>query len=57
MPTTERSRQGEGGRRRHLQRAHVRILHRNSATDINRGQIMRYNLEQTGLKVKTEVVP
>ncbi len=35
----------------------LRILHRNSATDINRGQIMRYNLEQAGFKVKTEVVP
>jgi ABC-type transport system substrate-binding protein len=35
----------------------LRILHRNSATDINRGQIMRYNLEQVGFKVKTEIVP
>lgn len=35
----------------------IRILHRNSAANINRAQIMRYNLEQMGLKAKTESVP
>jgi ABC-type oligopeptide transport system substrate-binding subunit len=35
----------------------VRILHRNSASSVNRGQIMRYNLEQIGLKAKTESIP
>ncbi len=28
----------------------LRIVHRNSSTNINRGQIMRYNLEQVGLQ-------
>jgi ABC-type transport system substrate-binding protein len=35
----------------------IRILVRNSAANINRSQIMRYNLEQMGLKAKTESVP
>lgn len=35
----------------------IRILHRNSQSNLNRGQIMRYNLEQMGLKAKTEAVP
>ena len=35
----------------------LRLLHRNSATDGNRAQIMRYNLEQAGFKVKEEIVP
>lgn len=35
----------------------IKLLFRNSAVDINRGQIMRYNLEQIGLKAKTEIVP
>jgi peptide/nickel transport system substrate-binding protein len=35
----------------------LRMLHRNSATDGNRAQIMRYNLEQAGFKVKEEIVP
>jgi len=37
--------------------AEVRILHANSASSTNRGQVMRYNLEQMGLKAKTEPVP
>jgi len=35
----------------------IRVLTRNSASNINRGQIMRYNLEQMGLKAKTEAIP
>jgi peptide/nickel transport system substrate-binding protein len=35
----------------------LRILHSNSASNINRGQIMRFNLEAMGLKAKTEPVP
>lgn len=35
----------------------IRIVHRNSQSNVNRGQIMRYNLEQIGLKAKTESVP
>lgn len=35
----------------------IKILHGNSAANINRGQVMRYNLEQIGLKATTEPVP
>jgi ABC-type oligopeptide transport system substrate-binding subunit len=35
----------------------LRILHRTAASDVNRGQIMRYNLEQIGFKATTEAVP
>jgi ABC-type transport system substrate-binding protein len=35
----------------------LRILHSNSAASTNRGQVMRYNLEQMGLKARTEPVP
>ena len=35
----------------------IRILHGNSQSNINRGQVMRFNLEQLGLKATTEAVP
>jgi ABC-type oligopeptide transport system substrate-binding subunit len=35
----------------------IRILTRNSASNVNLGQLMRYELEQMGLKAKTEAVP
>ena len=35
----------------------IRILTRNSASNVNLGQLMRYELEQIGLKAKTEAVP
>ena len=35
----------------------IRILIRNSQANINRAQIMRFNLEQMGLTAKTESVP
>jgi ABC-type transport system substrate-binding protein len=35
----------------------IRILHSNRQSSINRGQIIRYNLEQVGFKAKTESVP
>ena len=35
----------------------IRILHRTSSSQVLRGQIMRYNLEQMGLKAATEAVP
>ena len=35
----------------------IRIVHSNSAANINRGQVMRFNLEAIGLKAKTEPIP
>jgi ABC-type transport system substrate-binding protein len=35
----------------------LRIVHSNSPANINRGQIMRFNLEAIGLKAKTEPIP
>jgi ABC-type transport system substrate-binding protein len=35
----------------------LRIVHSNSPSNINRGQIMRFNLEAIGLKAKTEPIP
>jgi ABC-type oligopeptide transport system substrate-binding subunit len=35
----------------------LRIVHSNSTSNINRGQIMRFNLEAMGLKAKTEPIP
>ena len=35
----------------------IRILTRNSAANVNLGQLMRYELEAIGLKAKTEAVP
>jgi ABC-type transport system substrate-binding protein len=35
----------------------LRIVHSNSPANINRGQIMRFNLEAMGLKAKTEPIP
>ena len=35
----------------------IRILHRNSASNVARGQLMRYELEAIGLKAKTESIP
>ena len=35
----------------------IRILHRSSASNVARGQLMRYELEAIGLKAKTESVP
>ena len=35
----------------------IRILTRSSASNVNLGQLMRYELEQIGLKAKTEAVP
>ena len=35
----------------------IRIVHSNSASNINRGQVMRFNLEAMGLKAKTEPIP
>jgi len=35
----------------------LRIVHSNSSANINRGQIMRFNLEAMGLKAKTEPIP
>jgi ABC-type transport system substrate-binding protein len=35
----------------------IRVLTRSSASNVNRGQLMRYELEQMGLKAKTEAIP
>jgi ABC-type oligopeptide transport system substrate-binding subunit len=35
----------------------IRVLTRNSAANVNLGQLMRYELEQIGLKAKTEAIP
>jgi ABC-type oligopeptide transport system substrate-binding subunit len=35
----------------------IRIVHSNSTANINRGQIMRFNLESMGLKARTEPIP
>ena len=35
----------------------LRIVHSNSTSNINRGQVMRFNLEAMGLKAKTEAIP
>jgi ABC-type transport system substrate-binding protein len=35
----------------------LRIVHSNTASNINAGQVMRFNLEEMGLKAKTEPVP
>jgi ABC-type oligopeptide transport system substrate-binding subunit len=35
----------------------LRIVHSNSSANINRGQIMRFNLEAVGFKAKTEPIP
>ena len=35
----------------------IRILTRNSASNVNLGQLMRYELEAIGLKAKTEAIP
>jgi ABC-type transport system substrate-binding protein len=35
----------------------IRIVHSNSQANINRGQVMRFNLEQMGFKAKTEAIP
>ena len=35
----------------------LRIVHSNSTANVNRGQIMRFNLEAMGLKAKTEPIP
>jgi oligopeptide transport system substrate-binding protein len=35
----------------------IRIVHSNSTANINRGQIMRFNLESIGLKARTEPIP
>ena len=35
----------------------IRILHRNSASNVARGQLMQYELEAIGLKAKTESIP
>jgi ABC-type oligopeptide transport system substrate-binding subunit len=35
----------------------IRILHRNSASNVARGQLMQYELQAIGLKAKTESVP
>jgi len=35
----------------------LRIVHSNSAANVNRGQIMRFNLEAVGFKAKTEPIP
>jgi ABC-type oligopeptide transport system substrate-binding subunit len=34
----------------------IHIVHSNSQANINRGQVMRYNLEQIGLKATTEAI-
>jgi len=35
----------------------LRIVHSNSTSNINRGQVMRFNLEAMGFKAKTEAIP
>ena len=35
----------------------LRIVHSNSSSNINRGQVMRFNLEQVGFKARTEPIP
>lgn len=35
----------------------LRIVHSNSSANINRGQVMRFNLEAMGFKARTEPVP